>query len=244
MMDSLLNRKCLDVLHAGTVKDFTKQLVDFAQGLGFSTVSALVITDHSPTLTEFQTVTNAPEAYLKDFENLALGRIDPVSQHCKRSSNPIVWDRRTYASPTERGLWEHQATFGYKSGFAFAMHFARGRHYMFGADWDHDRCENVSNYKQILEDLLTFATHAQAAAFDLCIPSAPDPNNSWSLAKCEIEALRWTMDGKTSWEVAEEVSISERHATLLMHRAMQKLGCSNKYETVLRAIRLGLVDGL
>lgn len=114
---------------------------------------------------------------------------------------------------------------------------------MFGADWDHDRSESVSNYKRIFEDLLTFATHAQAAAFELCIPPAPDPNNSWSLAKIEIEALRWTMDGKNSWEVAAEMSISERHATLLMHRAMKKLDCSNKYETVLKAIRLGIVEG-
>jgi hypothetical protein len=98
MMDSLHNRKCLAVLHASTVKDFTKQIVEFTQGLGFSTVAATVVTDHTPSLTEFQTVTNAPSAYMADFENLDLGRLDPVSQHCKHSNVPIVWDRRTYAA--------------------------------------------------------------------------------------------------------------------------------------------------
>ena len=242
MRESLLNRKCLDVMHASSVKDFSRQISHFVQNLGFTTVSAIVVIDHSPTMTEFQTVTNAPAGYLKEFENLDASRIDPVSQHCKRSHTPIVWDRRNYALPREQALWEQQAQFGYRSGLAFAMHLGKGLHYMFGADWDHERCDRVSDYQQIFEDLLAFATHAQAAAFDLCFPARPDPGNSWSLARSELEALRWTMDGKTSWDVANEMSISERHVTLLIHRAMKKLGCSSKYETVLRAIRLGLIE--
>ena len=244
MIESQLNRKCLEVLHAGSVKDFTKQITEFVQGLGFSTVAALVVTDHSPTLTEFQAVTNAPDAYRQDFDNLEAGRIDPVSQHCKRSNSPIVWDRRTYAAPQEQELWEHQAEFGYRSGIAFAVHPGRGRHFMFGANWDHDRCTDVANYKAVFEDLLAFASHAQAAAFDLCIPARPDPSNSWSLARSELEALRWSMDGNTSWEVAQKMSLSERHATLLLRRAMKKLNCSSKYEAALRAIQLGLIECL
>ncbi len=242
MLNSRFNQKCLDVLHAGSVRDFSKQIERFAQDLGFCSVAVLVVTDHSPTFTEFQTVTNVPADYLDEFENLEASRIDPVSQHCKRSVTPIVWDRETYTTPDQKELWERQSQFGLRSGFAFAMHLGRGRHYMFGADWQHDRCDTVHSYKQIFEDLLIFATHAQAAAFDLCMPSKPDPNNSLSLTKGELEALRWTMDGMTSWEVAREMSISERHATLLLDRAMKKLDCSRKYEAVLRAIQLRLIE--
>lgn len=241
MLNSQLNQKCLEVLHASSVKDFSKQITEFIQNIGFDTVAALVVTDHSPTLTEFQSITNAPKAYRGDFDNLEEGRIDPVSQHCKRSNSPIVWDRRTYATPREQKLWERQAEFGYRSGIAFAVHPGRGRHFMFGANWGHDRCIDVANHKEIFEDLLMFASHAQAAAFDLCIPSRPDPGNSWSLARNELEALRWSMDGNTSWEVAEKMSLSERHATLLLQRAMRKLNCSSKYEAALRAIQFGLI---
>lgn len=242
MLPSQLNQKCLDVLHATSVRDFSKQIAHFAQDLGFCTVAVLVVTDHSPTLTEFQSVTNVPEGYLKEFQDLDAGRIDPVSQHCKRSSTPIVWDRRTYSTSAQQALWERQSHFGLKSGIAFAMHLGRGRHYMFGADWDHERCESVPGYKQTFEDLLTFAAHAQAAAFDLCIPSTAGTQNASSLTRSELEALRWTMDGKTSWEVGQEMSISERHATLLLNRAMKKLNCGRKYEAVLRAIQLGLIE--
>lgn len=242
MPASLFNQKCLDMLHVGSVKDFSKQLVDFTQTLGFSTVAATVITDHSPTLTEFRTLTNAPEGYVEDFENLELGRIDPVSQHCKRSSSPIVWDRRTYGSVQEQSLWQHQAEFGYRSGIAIAMHPGRGRHFMFGANWDHDRCERIPHFRRIAEDLLEFAAHVQAAAFELCQPSRRNPENASSPGPRELEALRWSMDGKTAWEVGHAMSITEHHATLLLRRAMQQLGCATKYEAALRAIRLGLIN--
>lgn len=240
-MVNALNRRCLEILHASSVKDFSTQLVSFAQDLGFGTVAATVVTDHSPTLTEFQTVSNVPAGFLKEFENLNLGRIDPVSQHCKRSRVPMIWDRKTYAAAEEKMLWETQAPFGYRSGLAIGMHFGKGMHFMFGAEWNYESCERVSNFKSIFQDILIFADHAQAAAFELSIPDKPYANNEQVPTKRELEALRWTMDGKTSWEIAKLMFISERHVTLLLLRAMQKLDCSSKYESVLRAIKLGLL---
>ena len=124
---------------------------------------------------------------------------------------------------------------------AVAMHLGRGRHFMFGANWSSDRCESVRGFKAIAEDLLSFSEHAQAAAFELCQPVRLTADGPPSLSNRELEALRWSMDGLTSWEVADRMCISERHATLLARRAMEKLGCSSKYEASLRAIRLGLI---
>jgi DNA-binding CsgD family transcriptional regulator len=234
-------KRCLDVLHASSVKDFTRQIVAFVQDLGFSTFGAMVVTDHSPTLREFQVLNNAPEAYVETFRNPNYTIIDPVLQHCKHSSSPIVWSRRDYADRLTRPLWEGQEPFGYSSGLAVGMHFARGKHFVFGANWARDRCEEAPHFKSIAEDLLSFAEHAQAAAFELSLPARADALSPCSLASFELEALRWTMDGLTSWEVAERMSVSERHITLMLRRAMHKLGCSSKYETGLRAIRLGLI---
>jgi len=242
MVASSFNQTCLEMLHSRSVKEFSKRLFAFTENLGFSTVAAMVITDHSPTLTEFQTVTNAPAAYLGEFENLELGRIDPVSQHCKRSNAPIVWDRRTYGSPREQQLWERQAEFGIRSGLAIAMHPGKCRHFMFGADWNHDRCASVPHFRRISEDLIEFAAHAQAAAFELCQPAPLASDSSPILTRSELDALSRSMDGHTSWEIGAAMSISERHATLLLRRAMKRLGCSTKYEAVLRAIRLGIIS--
>jgi DNA-binding CsgD family transcriptional regulator len=56
-----------------------------------------------------------------------------------------------------------------------------------------------------------------------------------------LEALRWTMDGKTAWEVGNILGITERTAVLHVSNAMHKLGCSTKHQAVLKALRLGLI---
>jgi DNA-binding CsgD family transcriptional regulator len=239
---TLHEKRCLDVLHATSVKDFTRQIVAFIQNFGFSTFGAMVVTDHSPTLREFHILNNAPEAYQEAFRDRRLTVIDRILRRCKHSSSPLVWDRRNYSSPQARPLWEGQEPFGYRNGLAVGMHFMRGKHFVFGANWARERCEDAPYFKSIAEDLLSFADHAQAAAFELVLPTKIDSEYSLSLANAELEALRWTMEGMTSREVGERMSISDRHVTLLLRRAMQKLGCSSKYETGLTAIRLGLID--
>jgi DNA-binding CsgD family transcriptional regulator len=61
------------------------------------------------------------------------------------------------------------------------------------------------------------------------------------LTSTELEALRWTMDGKSPREIGQAMAVSEEDVVLRLRTAMNKLGCSSKYETVLRAIRLGLI---
>jgi DNA-binding CsgD family transcriptional regulator len=240
-MDSLHNRKCLEVLHVSTVKDFTSRIVEFAQSLGFGTIAATVITDHSPTLTEFQSVTNVPAGYLADFRDLDSAKLDPVSQHCKYSSTPIVWDQKLYVTSGRGDSWEHQAAFGLRSGVSVAFHLPRGRHFLFGADCNERACGNGHRLLDLVEDIHWFAAYAQAAAFDLCNPYDQRVDRT-SLAKGELDALQWSMDGLNDWEIGKKMGLSATDVALRLRRAIHKLGCTNKYETALRAVRLGLVD--
>jgi DNA-binding CsgD family transcriptional regulator len=89
-------------------------------------------------------------------------------------------------------------------------------------------------------DLQLFAVHAQESALRLLVPAAAQPERP-SLTPRELEALRWTMDGKTAWEVGAILGISERTAVLHVNNAMHKLGCVNKHQAVLKALRLGLI---
>ncbi len=241
MMDTQLNRKCLEVLHAKTVKEFVRISAEFGQSLGFHTMGSMVVIDHSPNFSEFLTATNAQPDYIPTFEDGASAKLDPVSQHCKSSAAPIVWDQSTYVAAGRADFWEHQAAFGYQSGIGVAIHLPRGRHFMFGFDSDRRRCCSKEAMLGLTLDFQLFATYAQAAAFDLCIPY-PRGHRSDVLAEGELDALRRSMDGLNDWEVGYAMGISETEALLRLRRAMTKLGCSTKYEASLRAIRLGLVE--
>ena len=89
-------------------------------------------------------------------------------------------------------------------------------------------------------DLQLFAVHALDAAQRVLLPAPPQADMP-SLTPRELESLRWTMEGKTAWEVGSILGISERTAVLHVNNATHKLGCVNKHQAVLRAIRLGLI---
>lgn len=240
-MDTQFNRKCLEILHANTVKEFSERLVDFVHFVSFSTVGVSVITDHLAGMTEFRTVTNVPTGYLADFENLESAKLDPVSQHCKRSSRPIVWDQDLYVASGRADFWEHQAVFGLQSGISVAFHLPRGRHFLFGADCHRRTCGSETKARELVADIHVFASYAQAAAFDLCVPYDRSGDKA-TLARAELDALRWSIDGLSDWQIGQAMGISETEVMLRLRRAMFKLGCANKYETALRAIRIGLVE--
>jgi len=239
MMHSQLHQKCIEVLHARSVKEYLRLNIEFVQSLGFHTIAATVITDHSPDLTTFQSVTNAPSEYMPLFDDMESAKLDPVSQHCKKLSAPIVWNQAVYVEQGRGDFWEHQALFGYRSGVSVALHLPHGKHFMYGVDCDRDNCIPKGQRQNVLSDLCHFAAHSQAAAFDFCLPYQQVEDTL--LPDAELDALRRSMDGLTNWEVGRAMGISETEVLLRIRRAMHKLGCTNKYEAALRAIRLGLV---
>lgn len=241
MLNTQFHRQCLEVLHAETAKEYVRISGEFGQSMGFHTMASMVVTDHSASFSEFQSITNATAEYMPTFEDGVSAKLDPVSQHCKRSASPIVWDQNTYVAAGRADFWEHQSAFGYRSGIGVAIHLPRGRHFMFGFDTDSRRCFGKEATLGLTLDFQVFASYAQAAAFDLCVPY-PRGYPADSLAKGELDALRRSMDGHSDWEVGYAMGISETEVLLRLRRAMSKLGCSTKYEAALRAIRLGLVE--
>jgi DNA-binding CsgD family transcriptional regulator len=229
------------VMQARDRDEFRSEVVRFTQKLGFETVSAITVIDHGLGKSEFINVDNAPAGFNDTYSSVSLQRQDPVMQHCKRQTVPIIWDQETYVAKGAGDLWEHQAEFGYRTGIAMALHMPDGRHFALGVDRDQPLPENPDELQRLVADLQLFAVHAQDAALRLLVPPALQPERPM-LTPREVEALRWTMDGKTAWEVGAVLGITERTAVLHVNNAMHKLGCVSKHQAVLKALRLGLIS--
>ena len=93
----------------------------------------------------------------------------------------------------------------------------------------------------MVADLQLLTVHANEAAARLLTPAPRVGSDVPALTPRELEALRWTMEGKTAWETGNILGISERTAVLHINNAMHKLGCINKHQAVLKAIRLGIL---
>ena len=228
------------VLGAKDRDELRDEIVRFAQGLGFDTVAAVTVLEHGLGGTEFISVDNTPQAYSDAFRDSVVMRRDPVMQHCRKQSVPIIWDQQTYTGQGLGELWEEQAQFGYSTGIAMALHLPEGRHFVLGVDRDKPLPADSSELQRVVADLQLFAVHAQEAALRLLVPAPMQPEKP-ALTPRELEALHWTMEGKTAWEVGAILGITERTAVLHVNNAMHKLGCVSKHSAVLKALRLGLI---
>ena len=236
----MLHGGYLSVMEARSQDEFRSEIVRFSHDLGFDTVSAITVIDRPLSDPEFIYVDNAPDAFRETMDATPNRRRDPVMQHCKQHSVPIIWNQETYTSRGAGDMWEEQAQFGYRNGVCLALHMPEGRHFVLGVDRVQAMPKDPSELTRMVADLQLFAVHAQDAALRILVPAAAQPERP-QLTPSELECLRWTMDGKTAWEVGELLGISERTAVLHLNNGMHKLDCTNKHQAVLKALRLGLI---
>lgn len=228
------------VMQAQDRDQFRGELVRFANDLGFETVTAIAVIDHALTAPEFIPVGNASDEYREACVDASNGRRDPVLQHCKRTSVPIIWDQRTYTSCGLGDMWEVQAQYGYSNGIALALHMPEGKHFVLGVDRDQPVPAHKGELTRVVADLQLFAVLAQDVALRVLAP-APAQAEAPALTPRELECLRWTMDGKTAWEIGSILGVTERTVVHFVNNAMHKLGCVNKHQAVMKALRLGLI---
>ena len=229
------------VLEAKNLDQFRSVVVRFAQRLGFDKVSAMVAVDHVGSPPEFVAVHNAPLAYLQTFEDLSISKRDPIAQHCKRNTVPILWGQHTYLQNNAIEKWEHQAHFGYRNGIAMALHLPEGRHFMLGVERDQELPADAGELTRVVADLQLFAVHAQDTAMRVLVSEAARPELP-ALTPRELEVLRWTMDGKVTHEISALLGIGDRTTVWHLQNAMVKLNCNSKHVAVVRALRLGLLQ--
>jgi DNA-binding CsgD family transcriptional regulator len=240
-MESMLQSRYLSVLEAKTRDAFQTELVRFTRQAGFETVSATTVIDHFLGEPEFITVDNTPAAYLATFQDRNGGKRDPVMQHCKVKSVPIVWDQSTYIKGGEADKWEFQARFGYRYGISLVMHMPKGLHFTVGVVRDQPLPTCSDQISRMTADLQLFLVHAQETAMRVLLPPAVPEQSLPRLTPRELECLRWTMEGKTAWELGQILGIAEQTAVRHIQNAARKLDCVSKHQAVLKAVRLKFI---
>lgn len=229
----------LDVMLSKTPDEYLLCMNAADADLGFGRFSSTVVLNHSPRVTEFLTVHNAPAAYIESFDDTVTSKWDPVCQYCKRHSDLFLWNQETYVSDGVGDLWEGQAKFGYRAGMAKASHLPLGRHFWFGIDGDR-ALPKGRMLDEVMDQFYILFAHAQDAAFRLLAPEAAPASEGQNLNPFELEALRWSMDGYSPSEVADMMRLSDLHVRHHLQNAVVKLGCKTKHQAVLKAIRFRL----
>jgi DNA-binding CsgD family transcriptional regulator len=184
-------------------------------------------------------ISNLPEQWCKNYEQMDYAQIDPAARHCRVRVTPTLWWTEGGAESASRDAQtatfiEEARSFGLNSGVSFPVHGAGGAWGMLSLSCEQDlensrvRLERSMPYNQLLSGYV-FEAATRAA-----VPKRPAEGQE--LTGREMECIAWCAEGKTSWEISKILGISERTVFFHIQNASRKLGASNRIQAVTLAM--------
>lgn len=166
-------------------------------------------------------------------------RIDPVANHVRRTTEPFLWREAPYRSD-EAGaarVMGEATEFGLSQGFCVPIHHLTGPGG--GVSFGASRLDLSEDAKAALH---LVSIYAYQRAETLIREGGRNPmRKAPRLTAREIECLRWTAAGKTSWEASEILSTSQRTVEFHLKNAARKLDAVNRVQCVAEALRQGII---
>lgn len=237
--------KIQDFLEISTSTDsatLERRLIGFSERLGFGRISAVAVCADHEGMTRFSGIGNPPDAYVEAYSALDRGQRCPVMQSLRTSLRPVTYDQSTYVRAGAADLWEEQAPFGYRYGVAVALHLSGGRHFAVGVDRDEPLPADDERCVRLMGDVLLLASWAVEVAIATLTNESLGEDQPPSLTPRELEVLKWTLGGKSSWVVGKILRLGEGTVNYHLRNAMRKLDTSSKHVAATRAMQMGLID--
>lgn len=163
--------------------------------------------------------------------------VDPTVQHALKSNLPVVWSNRLFCQT--RDLWEEARAHGLRVGWAQASRDATGAIGLLTLARGADPLA-ASELAANQATMAWLAQYTHAAMSKLLTPKLV-PETQVVLTCREKEVLQWTAEGKTSYEIAQILDVSERTVNFHCNNAVAKLGTSNKTQAAVKATALGML---
>lgn len=241
------------ILHAESVAELGASIHEAALGFGFSSFHYGA---HAPIKPNGErarfifdgteqkhggVISSYPESWFERYQSQNYIEIDPLVQHCSRSILPVVWHRQPKTDDKKIGrMFDEAHEHGLVSGATFSVIGKRGELAIFSLT---TASADESDHRNIVAQLgqgYMLLAHIHEAVTRLGLPHIPS-NDLPALTRREKECLTWVSSGKTSWEIARILGISENTIVFHIGNAGKKLGTHTRSQTVARALALGLI---
>lgn len=186
-------------------------------------------------------ISGYPSEWLGHYLEQGYLGIDPIVTHCCGNIRAIDWEQTKPMEKecqTIRKFMGESRDFGLKSGISFPVHNPDGEVAILSLASSYK--EHGSTFNKSIPFMHQAAIHVHEAVKRVIgIPSInhlEDP-----LTDREKECLLWAADGKTSWETAKILGVSERTVKYHLQNACAKLNAVNRTQAIARAVSLGLI---
>jgi DNA-binding CsgD family transcriptional regulator len=233
LFESLLNCSSVEELHSNTTA--------IVREMGFEHFLYGVQVNTSLTRPYRFVLSCYPEEWRKHYDEEGYANIDPTVSHCAKTSIPIIWKNEIFKGRKEARVRSEAKDCGLVSGASFPVHGGRGEAAMLSLATSRESREAQDDIVATMGKAQLLTCYLHEAVQRIVLSNGPLPLKRINLTEREQECLLWAAEGKTGWEIANIVSISERTVTFHLQNAAQKLGVVNRQQAISRALSMGLI---
>ncbi|SDG66914.1 autoinducer binding domain-containing protein [Paraburkholderia phenazinium] len=214
-----------------------QKIAAFARQIGFEYCCyglRLPVPVSKPAVSIFDTY---PRGWMAHYQASGFLNIDPTVSAGMRRTELIVWPEA--ARDDASRLWSDAHDFGLTVGVAHSSWAAQGA---FGLLTMSRRAGVLTptELDSLALPMSWLANVAHTLMSRFVLPTLA-PESCATLTVREREVLCWTAEGKTSHEIGQILSISERTVNFHVNNVLLKLAATNKTQAVVKAIAMGLI---
>lgn len=168
--------------------------------------------------------------------------VDPISRQARTSWLPVIWDVRDYlphCTGKQARMFEATLEHGYERGISVPIRGPSAGFDSFVALSRHTGREFAQGRNGWRNELMLIGAHMSSVYHGVLHREAASPAE---LTTRELECLHWTAQGKTAWEVARLIDISERTVQFHIRNACGKMNAASKHQAALKAANMGLIQ--
>ncbi len=186
-------------------------------------------------------VTYSPE-WVEHYKARHFVEIDPAIQVGLRRMLPIDWSEFDRESERVRRLFSEASEFGLgRRGLSVPVHGRHGDRALLSITSDAGEKDWHQLRLKYMRDFQVLALHMHQAILRLAGGQSIEQP---SLSPRERECLLWIAEGKTYWETAVILGLSEHTVRCYLESARHKLGAANNSQAVNKAGRSNLLSDL
>lgn len=234
--------KLFELLNCDSEKKWSDMLCSISNNHGFEQIVYGVISSRHIPLEHAFLRSNYSAEWRSKYDSEKFHYIDPTVTHCLESTIPLVWQPKTFnATPMLQNLYEEACGHGIRSGISFPIHGANGE---FGVISFATDAPPGKRFSQDVVHFMPSLSLIRDYVFESSLKFVKAPSldrNKIHITHRELEALKWAMAGKTSWEISKIMNCAEVTVNFHLTNVRSKFKVATRQQAVIKAIRMGLI---
>jgi LuxR family quorum-sensing transcriptional regulator LasR len=187
---------------------------------------------------------NYSEAWRSKYDSEKLEAVDPTVAHCATKSIPLIWTPDLFTAPKQQEMYEEARSHGLVSGVTLPIHGSNGERGMLclasdrpsGGKFEEEAHRNLAQ----LSCFRDFILESSLGFIRRDCPDVPPIQ----LTQRELECLKWSATGKSSWDIGQILNCTEATVNFHFSNIRRKFGTSSRRQAVVKAIRSGIIGAL